>query len=153
MTRTLPVLLATAILLSVNPPAFADHGTNFHCSGYPIKSDRAKQAMKRLAHNATMRNIVLAYVFQWENEEIRRICDAAAAGQSADLPADLSCLDGRRDWDAIASSIPADLAGKSNRQLRPHMLELQKQGFNAAKRREVLDYCEGLGVIDLTVKG
>ncbi|MDD9908690.1 MAG: hypothetical protein OXR62_03270 [Ahrensia sp.] len=149
MIRAFAIPVAAAILLSIAAPAASDHSTNFHCSGFPVKSDRAKQAMKRLTHNATMRNIVLAYVYQWENEEIRRICDAAAAGETADL----SCLDGRRDWEAIGSKIPADLADKSNRQLRPHMLDLQAQGFNAVKRREVLDYCEGLGVIDLKVKG
>lgn len=149
MIKSFPIPLATAVLLAVGQPSWADHGTNFHCSGFPIKSEQAKENMSRLAHNNGMRNIVLAYIYQWENEEIRRTCDAAAAGETVDL----SCLDGRRDWEAIASKVPDELAGKSNQELRPHMLKLQEQGFNAAKRREVLEYCEGLGVLDLSIKG
>ncbi|MFK7846056.1 MAG: hypothetical protein AB8G77_12220 [Rhodothermales bacterium] len=140
----------TAIaLFAIAQPAQADHGTNFHCSSFPIKSDQAKAAMSKLAHNNTMRNIVLAYTYQWENEEIKRTCDAAASGQKANL----SCLDGRRDWDAIQSKIPDGLVGKGNQALRPLMLKLQSKGFNAAGRNDVLDYCENLGVIDRSVKG
>ena len=149
MIKTLSIPITATIVIAVMQPAFADHGTNFHCSGFPIKSDQAKENMSRLAHNNGMRNIVLAYVYQWENEEIKRACDAVAAGKSADL----TCLDGRRDWEAISAKIPNELAGKSNQELRPYMLKLQEQGFNASKRREVLEYCEGLGVIDLSVKG
>ncbi len=149
MNKKLSIPLVATLLLTIAQPAFADHGTNFHCSGFPIKSDQAKENMSRIAHNNGMRNIVLVYVYQWENEEIKRTCDAAVAGN----PADLTCLDGRRDWIAIQSKIPDDLAGKSNQELRPHMLKLQEQGFNASKRREILKYCEDLGVLDLSVKG
>lgn len=145
MSRMKPRILALAIMVLLTAQSVrADHGQNFHCSGFPIRSDQAKEAMSHLAHNNAMRNIVLAYVFQWENEEIKRTCDAAAAGQGADF----SCLDGRRDWQAIQSKIPEGLSGKSNQDLRPLMLELQEKRFNAAARNDVLNYCERLGVID-----
>ncbi|MBL4582946.1 MAG: hypothetical protein JKY29_14145 [Gammaproteobacteria bacterium] len=142
-------ITATLVLLAFSQSALADHGKNFHCSGFPIRSEQAKEAMSGLAHNNTMRNIVLAYVYQWENEEIKRTCEAAANGETVDF----GCLDGRRNWDAIQSRIPEELAGKSNQDLRPLMLQLQEQGFNAGARNKVLDYCEGLGVIDRKVKG
>lgn len=142
-------ITAALVLLVSSQTVFADQGKNFHCDGFPIRSEQAKNAMSRLAHNNTMRNIVLAYVYQWENEEIKRTCEAAANGDKADF----SCLDGRRDWDAIQSKIPEKLLGQSNQDLRAHMLELQEQGLNASARNEVLNYCEGLGVIDRKVKG
>lgn len=140
--------LATITLLAFAQPAHADHGKNFHCSSVPIKSERAKEAVGRLTHNKGMRQILLMYVVQWENEEMHRVCDAAAAG----LTPDTSCFDGRRDWDAIQSKIPDGLIGKSNKELRPLMLELQKQGYHTTERAEALKYCANLGVVDRSFK-
>ncbi len=142
------IAIAATLFLSLSQTVLADHGKNFHCSGFPIKSERAKKAMGNLAHNNGMRQIILMYVVQWENEEMRRICDAATTGTTPDT----SCFDGRRDWDAIQSKIPDGLTGKSNKELRPLMLELQKQGYHTTRRTDALKYCANLGVVDSSFK-
>ncbi|MBO6816780.1 MAG: hypothetical protein JJ891_18140 [Rhizobiaceae bacterium] len=144
MTKSISISLATALLISATQPVWADHGENFHCDRMPFLSDQAKAAMNQLAHNNGMRKIVSFYAWQWENEEMRRICDAGAAGENVDT----SCLEGRRDWDAIAAKIPEGLAGQSNKELRPHMLELTERGYHTTDRKEVMSYCAKLGVVD-----
>lgn len=144
MIRTLSIPLATTLLVAAAQPVWADHGKNFHCDRMPFLSEQAKAAMYQLAHNNGMRKIVSFYAWHWENEEMRRICDAGATGESVDT----SCLEGRRDWDAIASMIPDGLAGQSNKELRPHMLELTERGYHTTDRKEVMSYCAKLGVVD-----
>ena len=95
-----------------------------------------------------MRKIIEFYAWEWENEEMRRICDAGASGQTVDT----SCLEGRRDWEAIASKIPDGLAGKSNKELRPHMLKLSESGIHTTDRKQVMSYCANQGVVDSVFK-
>ena len=143
------IAIAATLFLSLILTAHADSGKNFQCSRIPFLSDGAKSAISKLSHNRTMTVIVKEYAFQWENEEIRRTCDAAAAGKKADF----SCFESRRDWNAIASKIPRELTVLDRKALRPHQLKLQAIGINGKLRNEALDYCEGLGVIDRKVKG
>jgi len=144
MIKQLSILLTTALLLATALPAMADHGENFHCERMPFLSNSAKQALDGLAHNNGMRKIITFYAWQWENEEMRRICDACAAGKTVDT----GCLEGQRDWDAIASKIPEDLVGKSNKELRPHMLQLSSRGYHTTERKAAMSYCANLGVVD-----
>jgi hypothetical protein len=137
--------LAIAALLALPAsPAFADHGENFHCSGLPFTEGPGKEAVDRLAHNNGMRQIIFFLASKWENEEIKRQCDAAANGATIDQ----SCLEGKRDWAAIEATIPEDLAGKSNKEIRPFMLEISNQKHHTTGRKEALSYCANLGVID-----
>lgn len=144
MIKSISTLLTATLLLIGSKAALADHGENFHCDRMPFLSESAKNAMNKLAHNNGMRKIVSFYAWDWENEEIRRICDAAASGKEVDT----SCLEGRRDWEAIAAKIPEGLAGKSNQDLRPHMLELSARGYHTTDRKEVMSYCAKRGVVD-----
>ncbi len=144
----LDAIAATGIVLLGVQSALADHGKNFHCERAPFLSETAKAAMQNLAHNNGMRKIVSFYAWQWENEEMRRICDAGAAGEKIET----SCLEGKRDWEAIAARIPDGLAGKSNKQLRPHMLELSGRGYHTSDRAEVMKYCTQLGVVEPAFK-
>lgn len=145
---TFNTFMATGVLFLSVQTALADHGKNFHCDRIPFLSEPTKTAMGSLAHNNGMRKIVSFYAWQWENEEMRRICDAGAAGKTVDT----SCLEGKRDWDAIASKIPEGLTGKSNKKLRPHMLELSARGYHTSDRTEVMKYCANLGVVDPAFK-
>lgn len=144
MIRQLSIPFIATVLLSATSPVMADHGENFHCDRMPFLGDEATQVLDGLAHNNGMRKIVTFYAWQWENEEIRRLCDAGAAGETVDT----GCLEGRRDWDAIASKIPKDLAGKSNKELRPHMLELSDRGYHTTERQAAMSYCANLGIVD-----
>lgn len=140
-------LLASAfvsILAIQSIPALADHGKNFHCDGIPFMSGVDKEKMDSIAHNNGMRQIIQFLATNWENAEIKRLCKAAADGQEIDQ----SCLDNRRDWDAIIATIPEGLAGKSNKELRPIMLEIGQRGYHTTDRKAALSYCANLGVID-----
>jgi len=148
LTKQLSIPLIAAIVLSASHPALADHGDNFHCERMPFLSDRAQEATNKLAHNNGMRKIVQFYAWDWENEEMRRICDAGAAGKSVET----SSLEGKRDRDAIAAKIPDGLAGKGNKQLRPLMLELAERGYHTTDRKKVMSYCANLGVVDSAFK-
>lgn len=139
---SIPLTIA-AMILTVSHPASADHGENFHCDRIPFLNERAVSAIKKLSHNRTMEVIVKEYALQWEAVEIRRTCDAAAASR----PTDFSCLQGRRDWDAIGSMIPGQLSGLDAAALRPHQLKLQKLKAETRPHEMAYQYCEGLGVI------
>lgn len=150
--RTLTLKLAIPFVISmvaITQPSLADEHKNFHCSSFPFLSDKAKSSIDGLSHNRTMKKIVKEYAYQWENEEMRRTCKAAAAGGTANF----SCIDGRRDWNAIASKIPQELTSMDRKSLRPHQLKLQELGSNGRLRNEALNYCKDLGVIDRNVKG
>lgn len=136
------IVLSTMMVLSMIAPTLADHG-NFHCDRLPFLHERAVKALKQLSHNRTMEVIVKEYAQQWEVQEIRRTCDAAAAGK----PADFSCFQGRRDWDAIQSMIPEHLYGQDMVSLRPHQLKLQKMKAEEQPYEMAYRYCEGLGVL------
>lgn len=136
--------LGIGLVFGLPPLAAADESKNFLCERMPFLSEPAKEAMNQLARNNSMRKIVEFYAWDWENEEMRRICEAGAAGETVDT----SCLEGRRDWAAIAAKIPDGLAGQSNKDLRPHMLELSERGYHTTDRREVMSYCARLGVVD-----
>ena len=72
---------------------------------------------------------------------------------SREKTVDFSCLDGRRDWNAIMSKIPSETMNQADIKRRPLMLELQAKDTQGKLRNEALDYCEDLGVIDLRMKG
>lgn len=122
--------------------AMADHG-NFHCDRIPFLNEKAVAAINDLSHNKTMSVIVKQYAEKWEDQEIIRTCDAAEAGKSADF----SCLQGRRDWEAIKSMVPKDLLGMDMGSLRPVQLENQKARAQERPRKAALEHCEALGVM------
>lgn len=130
--------------MSVPTIAAADHGENFHCDRIPFLNEQAVSAIKKLSHNRTMEVIVKEYAQQWEAEEIRRTCEAAAAGVAADF----SCLQGRRDWEAIEMKIPEELRTLDAAALRPYQLELQKRKAEERPYEQAFQYCEELGVIE-----
>lgn len=136
--------LLTALVISGSAPTLADHGENFHCDRIPFLHERAVKAIDTISHNRTMSVIVQTYAQQWEAEEIRRICEAAAAGE----PADFSCFQGRRDWDAIKVKIPGELFALDSKALRPHQLRLEKLRAETRPHEEAFKYCEKLGVIE-----
>lgn len=99
--------------------------------------------MSRLAHNNAMERIIAFYALDWENEEMRRICEAGSKGKTVDT----GCLEGKRDWDAIAAKIPKGLGGKDSSALRPLMLELDQRGYHTTERADVIKLCARLAVI------
>lgn len=144
MNFPVSTLLVVSILFPFTSPSFANHGKNFHCERIPFLHERAVSAINSISHNQTMSVIVKEYAELWEAEEIRKTCEAAAAGKVADF----SCFQGRRDWAAIRSKIPDELFALDAEALRPHQLRLQKLQTETQPHEEAFKYCEGLGVIE-----
>ena len=144
MKTLITASLATSLLISGSVPALANHGENFHCDRIPFLHERAVKAIDTISHNKTMSVIVKEYAQQWEVEEIRRTCEAAAAGK----PADFSCFQGRRDWEAIEAKVPDELFALESKALRPHQLRLEKLRAETRPYEEAFKYCEKLGVIE-----
>ena len=68
-----------------------------------------------------MFRIVNEYRERWDVHYKRQQCEAFAASGSYDI----SCLNNRRDWDAIKAMVPSEYFGMSARDLTPHYQELQ----------------------------
>lgn len=143
-SKILLAIITSTVLAGTTHIARADHGENFHCDRIPFLHETAVKAIGKLSHNKTMSVIVKEYAEQWEAEEIRKTCDAAAAKQ----PADFSCFQGRRDWNAIRALIPDELFGMDAVSLRPHQLSLQKLQAETQPHEKAFRYCEKLGVIE-----
>jgi len=100
-----------------------------------------KEIQAQVGGSSGFVKIVSQYVSRWDAEEAQRLCTAYAAGE----PVTISCLNGRRDWNAIKASIPTDYFGLSNQQLA---------SANAAERekgngyREAIAYCRSVGAIE-----
>ena len=108
------------------------------CEGGSMTSNDS-DVVRNLASNLTMDHILHEYRARWDAAYIRQQCDAAAAGQ----PANIGCLKGRRYWDAIQAMGPSDLRNASRDTLRPHLAKLRGQddGVRAAHQ-----HCRDLGV-------
>lgn len=130
--------LFSAVLLSVIGSAVLAEGGRWTCERQAITHPIVKEQLSAIASNIGMRNIAVQYMFRWDAQEMRRQCEAYAAGK----PAEISCLNGRRNWQEIEAMIPEDLFGLSSAQVRPHYLELHQSdpGIKAAFK-----YCQSVG--------
>jgi hypothetical protein len=84
--------------------------------------------------------IVTQYLGRWDAHEATKQCRAYAEGQ----PYDISCLNERRDWDAVIASVPKDYFGRPNASLAKTVREEIRAG-NGFK--EAMDYCRSVGAI------
>ncbi len=130
--QTLAALVA-AILATASS---AQAAGSFVCERSPTVEVR-----KQAGGSFAFQNIVNEYRVRWDAAEARRQCQAFAAGK----PADIGCLNGRRDWTAIMASVPPDYFGRSNEALAAaYETEMARgNGYEAA-----LDYCRSVGAID-----
>ena len=80
------------------------------------------------------------YRLRWDAAYARAQCKAFAEGK----PYQISCLRGRRDWDAITAMVPDDLWGMSKQDVLPFLKKLEEEddGYSAA-----MDYCREVGAI------
>jgi hypothetical protein len=87
-----------------------------------------------------LHKIINQYLMRWDAGEATRQCRAYAEGQ----PYDISCLNGRRDWDAIIASVPEDYFGRSNQSLAS-TVDIERRKGNGFK--EAMAYCRSVGAI------
>lgn len=111
-------------------------GGSFVCKG----TSTTKEVASQVDGGFNLQNIVKLYAIRWDAKEARRLCEAYAAGE----PVEISCLDGRRDWDAIMASVPGEYFGMSDRSLAEPFWKLSSEndGF-----RDALAYCRSVGAI------
>ncbi len=137
MTRRFGTTLAAVALgfgVSATAPARAVGGS-FHC-----ESSSLTETAEHVDGSFGLIQIVNQYVLRWDAAESLRQCQAYAAGR----PSDISCLNDRRDWEAVLASVPQDYFGRSNQSLAPVVREEIRKG-NGLK--EAMDYCRSVGAI------
>ena len=132
------VLLTVAVGL-LSSPAAADTERAWHCEEQFL-DPRVEAQVEARAHNRTMRRIILEYMYRWDAAYMRETCDRAARGEVVDM----SCLNGRRDWDEINAMIPAEYWGMSRSALRPYHLDLSDEG---PVHFDAYDYCVEIGAV------
>ena len=135
--RTL-FLAAIATFTLAAPMAHAVGGT-FQCEN-PLDMDK-DEAREIAGNNNNLFNILMEYRRRWDVAEKRQQCEAFAAGE----PYEISCLDDRRDWDAIKAMVPSEFFGMANLDLHPHYLELQKADNG---NKDMVAYCRSVGAIE-----
>lgn len=128
------IALAVALGLLGTPPAFAAGGS-FAC-----ERSATMEAVEHVDGGFALQNIVIQYMTRWDAAEAKRQCQAFAAGE----PYEISCLNGRRDWDAILASVPADYFGRSNKNLA-EAVDAERREGNGFK--EAMAYCRSVGAI------
>ena len=113
------------------------------CAGVPFAGEQARVELSARAPNPTARQILIEHALAWEADEIVRLCDARAAGEDVAL----GCLEGRRDWDAIASAVPFDLRTADTVTKRAHLTELRDARRSERPREAAEAHCRAVGAI------
>ena len=138
MTIGTTVAALAAALILTTPMAYATGGS-FICEN-PMDMDNS-EAREISGSNNGLYNILVIHRERWDIAHMREQCQAYAEGQ----PYEISCLDDRRDWDAIKAAVPEEYFGMSSEQLTPRFHEIQATGD---EWREVIAYCRGVGAIE-----
>ena len=130
-------MILAAVLAVAAGMAGAEEKRSFGCS-YSVGFDI--EELKARATNPGMLTILQEYRMRWDAKHIRAQCEAFEAGE----PYEISCLRGRRDWDAIAAMVPEELRGLSATDLRPHVLKLQAEDDGM---RDAVKFCRSVGAV------
>ena len=93
------------------------------------------------ASNFGMSQILAIYRDRYDAAYARAQCEAFANGE----PYDISCRDGKRNWDAIEETIPDDYYGMSVSQLTKFVMSERREKRDMP---EALSYCEEVGAIN-----
>ena len=96
------VALVGAFMLATSPAHASEPSAAFACSGVPFLSDTAKKAFAEHAPSHAAKQLLIEHALRWDGAEMRRLCEAKVRGEDVAL----TCLDGRRDWDAIVAGVP-----------------------------------------------
>ena len=96
------VALVGALVLAASTARASEPSEVFACRGVPFVSDAAKKAFAEHAPSHAARQVLIEHALRWDGAEMRRLCEAKAAGEDVAL----ACLDGRRDWEPIIAGVP-----------------------------------------------
>lgn len=129
---------AAAALILTTPMAHAVGGT-WICENQMDMDNEEARAIS--GSNNGLYQILVKHRERWDIAYKREQCQAYAEGR----PYEISCLDGRRDWDAIKAMVPEEYFGMSSIQLTPRFHDIQS---TAEASRETVAYCRGVGAIE-----
>ena len=130
---------AAAAVLILTPPMAHATGGSWMCDN-PLDMD-SEEAREITGFNNALFNILMKHRERWDLAHMREQCQAYAEGR----PYEISCLNDRRDWDAIKASVPEEYFGMSSEQLTPRFHEIQAIGEEI---REVVAYCRDVGAVE-----
>ena len=136
MTRK--ITLAALLLASVSSPAFTAEPGSWTCDKPATFHPHVKASIREISTKA--RRAVFEHMKRWDAAEVRRQCEAFANGE----PYEISCLNGRRDWEAIAASFPSEVNQLSATNRREYTLKLQEEGNGYD---DAIAYCASVGAL------
>ena len=134
--RTL--LLAVVATSAFGAPMAHAYGGSWQCENQLDMDQDEARAIS--GTNNGLFNVLNEYRERWDVSYKMRQCEAFAAGK----PYLISCLNDRRDWNAIKAMIPHHYLGMSSEQLTPHYQELQMADDGI---RAMVSYCRSVGAI------
>lgn len=139
MKPALLTAFATVAMLNMTGIAQAADLPKWVCKpGGPAAID--SDTVREITNMPLMMKVLQEYRSRWDAAYIRQQCDAAASGQAANI----SCLQGRRDWNAIQAMIPQEIQNADRSTVGAHLASLQKENDGL---REAFAHCRELGVI------
>ena len=133
--------IVVAAYLAISP---ARASGEFACPGIPFVHEQDKAAFAKHAPNGLMRAILIEHAHLWDAAEMVRLCDAKVAGE----PVELTCLQGRRDWDAIVTSVPASVRGDNTDAQRDHLDALRTERARTRPHQQAINHCVRIGAVD-----
>ena len=135
------VAIVVALWLTTNSARASDE---FACRGLPFVHAQDKAAFAKHAPNGTMRAILIEYAHLWDAAEMKRLCDAKLRGE----PVELTCLQGRRSWDAIIADVPRSVLGSSGGAQREHLATLRAERATSRPHQQAMNHCVRKGAVD-----
>ncbi|WP_299655648.1 hypothetical protein [uncultured Jannaschia sp.] len=136
-TLTTAAAAAVAALILATPMAQATGGS-WQCENQ-MDMDR-DEALEIAGSNHGLYQVLMKYRERWDSAYKREQCEAYSEGR----PYKISCLDDRRDWDAIKAMVPEEYFGMSSESLTPHFRAIETFEEN----RAVIAYCRDVGAIE-----
>lgn len=119
-------------------PASAEEPRSWNCSKQAIFDQSVQDHIREISAKPSMRNVIIEHMKRWDAAEMRRQCQAFLDEQ----PYEISCLNGRRNWDEIEASLPSGLTQVSALNQREHLLKIQAEGNGLA---EAIEFCRSSG--------
>ncbi|WP_299841555.1 hypothetical protein [uncultured Jannaschia sp.] len=137
-TLTAAAAAAVAALILAAPMAHATGGS-WQCENQMDMDHEVARSIS--GSNNALYQILMKTRENWDIAYKRAQCEAYAEGR----PYEISCLNGRRDWDAIKAMVPEEYFGMSNDALYPRFLAIQS---NREQSVAMVEYCRDVGAIE-----
>lgn len=130
----------TLAAMSFAAASSANEPGSWRCDEPAVLHPSVTQGIASISTKPSLGNVILEYMKRYDAKVMRSACQAFADGQSSNI----SCLNGRRDWSAIAASLPDDLIGLPALAQREHLLKIQAEGNGVT---EAFEFCKSVGAL------